>query len=122
MTDITYYAVISDTLGCFSITNSFLIKIEPKATVDVPTAFTPNGDGVNDIIYVGGWGLKKLNYFRIYNRWGQLLFESTDINVGWNGIFNGVPQNMETYIYKVSVETHIDSEPIKIDGHFKLIR
>jgi gliding motility-associated-like protein len=120
--NITYTLQIEDNLGCFKATNIFDIKVEPKATVDVPSAFTPNGDGINDIIYVDGWGIKKLNYFRIYNRWGQLLFESTDINVGWNGFFDGVPQNMETYVYQVSVDTFVDARPVLKTGSFKLIR
>lgn len=120
--DIVYTAVIQDTLGCFKVTNTFSIHIEPKSSVDVPTAFTPNNDGVNDVIYVEGWGIKKLNYFRIYNRWGQLLFETNDINVGWDGNYNGVPQNMETYVYQVSVETFIDKEPMLKTSTFKLIR
>jgi gliding motility-associated-like protein len=59
----------------------------------------------------------------VFNRWGQLVFESNDINVGWNGLFNGVPQNMETYVYQVSVETYLDSDPtLSKTGTFKLIR
>jgi gliding motility-associated-like protein len=120
--NITYSVTIADNMGCSSIVNTYTIEILPKATIDVPTAFTPNGDGTNDIIYVDGWGIKKLNYFRIYNRWGQLLFESTDIKVGWNGIFNGAPQNMETYVYQVSGETYVDKDPVLKTGSFKLIR
>ena len=120
--NITYTVTIKDAIGCFTSTNTYKIIVEPKSTVDVPTAFTPNGDGTNDIIYVDGWGIKKLNYFRIFNRWGQLLFESNDIKVGWDGVFKGVPQNMETYVYQVSCETYIEKEPVLKTGSFKLIR
>lgn len=120
--DITYSLTVEDGLGCFRITNTFSIHVDPRATADVPTAFTPNGDGTNDVIYVDGWGIKKLNYFRIYNRWGQLLFETNDIKVGWDGTFNGVPQNMETYVYQVSVDTFIEKEALLKTGSFKLIR
>lgn len=120
--NITYTLLVQDNLGCFKSAYTYTVYVEPKATVDVPTAFTPNGDGVNDIIYVDGWGIRKLNYFRIFNRWGQLLFESNDIKVGWDGFFAGVPQNMETYVYQVSVETFIDKEPVLKTGSFKLIR
>jgi gliding motility-associated-like protein len=58
----------------------------------------------------------------VYNRWGQLLFESNDIKVGWDGMYNGAPQNMETYVYQVSVETFVDAGPIFKTGTFKLIR
>ncbi len=120
--NITYTVTVADNLGCFKTTNTYTIDILPKSSVDVPTAFTPNGDGTNDVIYVDGWGIRKLNYFRIFNRWGQLLFESNDIKVGWDGLFNGVPQNVETYVYQVSVETYIDAEPQLKTGSFKLIR
>ncbi|MBA3664401.1 MAG: PKD domain-containing protein [Bacteroidetes bacterium] len=120
--DITYSVTIEDPQGCFKITNTYTIHVDPKATVDVPTAFTPNGDGTNDFINADGWGIKRLNYFRVYNRWGQLLFESYDIKVGWDGTYNGVPQNMETYIYQVSVDTYIDKEALLKTGSFKLIR
>jgi len=120
--NITYTLLVEDNLGCYKVANTFTIFVEPKATVDVPTAFTPNGDGTNDVIYVDGWGIRKLNYFRIFNRWGQLLFESNDIKVGWDGYFNGVLQNMETYIYQVSVETYIDKDALLKTGSFKLIR
>lgn len=118
----TYSVMITDYLHCDTVTNIYKIIVEPKTSVDVPTAFTPNGDGVNDVVYVNGWGIKKLNYFRIYNRWGQLLFETNDINEGWNGIFNGVPQNMETYVYQVSADTYLDKEPVLKSGTIKLIR
>jgi gliding motility-associated-like protein len=121
-TDITYSVTVKDNMGCFSTVNTYSIHIDPRATVDVPTAFTPNGDGTNDVIYVDGWGIKKLNYFRIYNRWGQLLFESNDIKTGWDGMYNGVPQNMETYVYQVSAETYVDKDPQLKTGSFKLIR
>jgi gliding motility-associated-like protein len=113
---------VEDPLGCFKLVSTYRVYIDPLTSVDVPTAFTPNGDGVNDVIYVDGWGIKKLNYFRIFNRWGQVLFESNDIKIGWNGIYNGVPQNMETYVYQVSVETYVNSTSLEKTGTFKLIR
>jgi gliding motility-associated-like protein len=88
----------------------------------VPTAFTPNGDGTNDFIFPDGWGIKKVLYFRVFNRWGQLLFETDQIKTGWDGTYNGVPQNMETYIYQVSVETYTDKDALLKTGSFKLIR
>lgn len=119
---VSYSVTVSDTMGCFSSISDFSVYIKPLSSVDVPSAFTPNGDGVNDIVYVDGWGIKKLLEYRIYNRWGELLFETNDINVGWDGTFKGVPQNTETYIYTVSVETYIGSEPLTLKGYIKLLR
>lgn len=121
----TYSVIVADNLGCFTRINTYTVNVDPKATVDVPTAFTPNGDGKNDIIYVDGWGIRKLIYFRIYNRWGQLLFETNDIKVGWDGTFKGVPQNMETYVYQMMVDAYIgdnDGKGFQKTGTFKLIR
>lgn len=120
--NIVYSLIVEDTLGCSKVPSSFTIHILPKSSIDVPTAFTPNGDEVNDIIYADGWGIKKLNYFRVFNRYGQMIFESNDLTIGWNGTYKGVPQNMETYVYQVSAETYIDAEPITKSGTFKLLR
>lgn len=120
--DITYSLTAEDGLGCFKTTTTFSIHVDPRATVDVPTAFTPNGDGTNDFIFPDGWGIKKVNYFRVFNRWGQLLFETNQIKVGWDGTYNGIPQNMETYIYQVSVDTYVDKDALLKTGTFKLIR
>lgn len=120
--NIVYTLVMEDKLKCSQVKSTYSITILPYTSVDVPTAFTPNGDGINDVIYADGWGIKKLNYFRIFNRWGQLLFESTDIKIGWDGTWQGKAQNMDSYIYQVSVETYIDAEPLIKSSTFKLIR
>jgi gliding motility-associated-like protein len=121
--DITYYLTIQDTMGCNFITqNQYDVIVLPVSSVDVPSAFTPNGDGSNDIIYVRGWGIKKLLEFSVYNRWGELMFTTNDINVGWDGTFNGKPQNIDTYAYYVRVETYIDVAPLSKKGNFTLLR
>ncbi len=120
--NITYTVAIIDLpLQCFEIYNSHTVLVKDLSSIDVPSAFTPNNDGTNDFIIPAGWGIRKLNYFKVFNRWGQLLFESNDLNKGWDGTFNGVPQNMETYIYQASVETFMD-ETLTKSGAFKLIR
>lgn len=65
----------------------------------VPSAFTPNNDGKNDIIKPITVGIVKLDFFRIFNRWGQLLFSSSEMGKGWDGIFNGTKQSSGTYVY-----------------------
>jgi len=124
LADIVYtIQIVDEPLRCFLTIASHSIFVLPLTTIDVPSAFTPNGDGKNDIVFPDGWGIKKLIYFRIYNRWGQLLFETNDINTGWDGTFEGVPQNMETYVYQVEVETYVDETPkLFKTGTIKLIR
>ncbi|MFL5754647.1 MAG: PKD domain-containing protein [Bacteroidia bacterium] len=122
LVDMHYDLNVTDNLGCYNEKSLYDIHILPVSSLDVPSAFTPNGDGVNDIVYVDGWGIKKLLYFRIYNRWGELVFESTDIHVGWDGTYKGVPQNVETYVYQASGDTYIDEKPVTKKGYVKLIR
>jgi hypothetical protein len=67
--------------------------------IQVPTAFSPNGDGHNDLLDVFTIGLKKFNYFRIFNRWGQLIFETNDLRKKWDGTYHTVKQPLETYVW-----------------------
>lgn len=122
LTNTLYTATFTDRAGCYSGISYFNIEIDPRVTIDVPTAFTPNGDGGNDVIYVNGLGLKRLIEFKIYNRWGQLLFESNDFKKGWNGYYKGKLQNVETYVYTVKAETWFDGKTISKKGTFNLLR
>lgn len=119
---IKYTLIMEDKLRCSQVISTYSILILPLTSVDLPTAFTPNGDGINDVIYADGWGILDLIYLRIYNRWGQLLFETSELSEGWDGTFEGKAQNMDTYIYQVSVQTYIDAEPLTKSSTFKLIR
>lgn len=88
--------------------------------VDVPTGFSPNGDGVNDIVYVKGYGIEKMT-FRIFNRWGEKLFESTDKSIGWDGRYKGVIQEMEVYGYTLSVDFFDGTKTFK-KGNITLLK
>jgi gliding motility-associated-like protein len=68
----------------------------------VPSGFTPNGDGKNDVSRPALLGITRLNYFSIYNRWGQLLFTTSEENKGWDGNFGGLPQPSGAYVYQAS--------------------
>ena len=70
---------------------------------DVPNAFTPGRFGQNGVIKVRGFAISKMDW-KIYNRWGQLVFESLNLNTGWDGTFKGVLQAMDVYAYTLSVE------------------
>lgn len=88
--------------------------------LDVPNAFTPNGDGVNDKVYVRGFGIAKLS-FRIYNRWGQLVFQTADQATGWDGRFKGALQPMDAYAYQLDVQFSDGTRTTK-KGDITLIR
>jgi gliding motility-associated-like protein len=90
--------------------------------VDVPNAFTPNGDGINDVIRVRGYGIAKLN-FRIYNRWGTLVYQSagSKTNTGWDGRYNGVLQPQDVYMYIADIE-FTDGTKYQKKGDITLLR
>jgi gliding motility-associated-like protein len=78
--------------------DTIVIDEYPYCTADVPTAFSPNNDNVNDILFVRGSGIMTLD-FRVFNRYGELVFETDDMEKGWDGTTNGEKQNEEVYIY-----------------------
>lgn len=85
----------------------FTVECKPDQ-VFVPNAFSPDGDGVNDILMVRGIGVARVKSFRIFNRFGQVVFEkqnfaANDPNAGWNGHVNGVPSTPDVYIYTAEV-------------------
>lgn len=87
---------------------------------DIPTAFSPNGDGVNDILYVIGGNVAEMN-LRIYSRWGQLLFQSTDIAMGWDGKYKGTDASVDAYAYVLNVLFRSGNR-LQKQGNITLIR
>ncbi|MEX6691083.1 PKD domain-containing protein [Danxiaibacter flavus] len=87
--------------GCADTTSATLQAIvEPL--VDVPNAFTPNGDGSNDIVRVRGYGIEKMSW-KIFNRWGTLVFQSASSTIGWDGKYKGQLQPQDVYTYILDV-------------------
>lgn len=120
--DREYTLTISDTVGCFATESYFFFEILEVASVVVPDAFTPNGDGINDIIYVEGWGIEELISFQIYNRWGELIFETSDENEGWDGTYKGEIQNPDSYAYVVVAKNFIFGNPETFKGFIDLVK
>jgi len=120
---IKYRVVFQDIFkNCFLDSSIYNIRIFPDILVNAPTAFTPNGDGINDIYYARGFGIKKLLSFKIFNRWGQLLFYSTSEYNGWDGNYKDVPQNSDVYYYTIEGEAYIKDKIVTKEGNFMLIR
>lgn len=88
----------TDKYGC-STMDSLYMEVQPCCNVFVPTAFSPNGDGKNDVFRPRTAGFKHFTTFQIVNRWGQKVFESKNQNDGWDGTYNGEPQDPGTYTY-----------------------
>lgn len=92
------------------------------APIYIPNAFTPNADGLNEIFRIPPTAFYKLNSFQIYNRWGQLIFNTTDINKGWNGNYNGMQQPSGIYSYVISINSLKTGKTSKRTGSIQLIR
>ena len=88
----------NQTLRCMDSTEK-IIRVLNHCLIEVPTAFTPNNDGLNDWFSPHN-ALKAINYnFRVFNRWGQLVFETNDKQAFWNGRYKGNLQPTETYVW-----------------------
>jgi gliding motility-associated-like protein len=92
--------------------------ISPLAKV--PTAFSPNGDGTNEIIRVRGYGITKMDW-RIFNRWGTMVFRGTSLKDSWDGKYNGQVQPQDVYVYVLSV-TYSDGTTQSSKGDITLLR
>lgn len=96
--DITYTVTARTALGCIA-TDQIKIKVYRGPEIYVPNAFTPNGDAKNDVLRAVPVGIRNFNYFRIYDRWGRLIFSTTDPAIGWDGRIKGVAQSTATYVW-----------------------
>jgi gliding motility-associated-like protein len=97
-----------------------------SSQIFIPNSFTPNGDGQNDVFYPRGTGISNIKSFRIYNRWGELLFERTNIAMNdesnaWDGTFGGATPRPDVYVYIVDAICET-GEPIFIKGDVTIIR
>jgi gliding motility-associated-like protein len=92
--------------GCDSHTR-ILIKRFKGPELYIPSAFTPNADGLNDVLRVFPVGIKSFSSFAVYDRYGQKMFSTTDYNEGWDGRFKGKPVNPGTYVaYATAIDYH----------------
>jgi gliding motility-associated-like protein len=123
----TKYAVsFVDNNGCRNTGETQVIVFCNNDNVFVPNTFSPNGDGSNDVFYVRGKGLNRVKSLRIFNRWGQLVFERTnfavnDASAGWNGTYKEVKPVPDVYVYQVEIWCD-NSTVVKFDGNVALIQ
>jgi gliding motility-associated-like protein len=101
-------------------TTTVMVEVDQREPLWVPTAFTPNGDGRNDVFRLGNFYMQKVMEFRVFNRWGEELFSGSD-NAGWDGTWKGVPQEVGTYYYRIQVELR-DGSLKTFKGDVTLIR
>lgn len=96
------------------------VQITPIPQLWVPNAFTPNGDGVNETFVVKGENLRDFNLL-IFNRWGELVYQTTDMNAGWDGTYKGQPCQSDVYVYKVAAKGQTPGSLFNKEGTVALI-
>lgn len=113
--------IAQSAMNCFD-TATHVIKVVPSCYIDVPTAFSPNGDGINDYLYPLN-GYKAINLkFSVFNRLGQLIFESNDWRHKWDGTLGGRPQGIGTYVWMLSYTNKDNGQKIFKKGVAVLVR
>lgn len=98
--NMTYIVRVSTAAGCFAFDTMNVKVFKTRPDIFVPNAFTP-GKGTNNLFRPVPVGISNISYFRVYNRWGQMLYSSPDPTRGWDGTFGGKAQDAGTYVYMV---------------------
>lgn len=114
-----YTVTLVDNNGCRAV-DSVMVLVNFVEGVGVPTAFSPNGDGNNDVLYVRGYALAAV-YFAVYNRYGEVVFETSEQNIGWDGKFRGRDENPGVYTWVLQYE-FLNGKSGKQKGNTTLIR
>ena len=123
--DTKYFVTVKDENGCTNKDSVFVKSTNANAgdaKFEIPNAFTPNHDGVNDCFGVHYWGTTDVFSISIYNRWGQLVFYSKDLNSCWNGNYKGIPQPADTYVYIINISSRCTNGIVQKKGTVILIR
>ncbi len=100
-TSTSYVLTAYTPMGCAT-TDTIKIKVFKGPAIYIPNVFSPNGDNRNDRFRMTAVGITNIYYFRIFNRYGQLVYNSTNPKDGWDGTINGQPQPTGTYVWMVS--------------------
>lgn len=122
----TYQVAIEDRYGC-SNTGEVTVQIVCNGqNFFIPNTFSPNGDGSNDVFYLRGTGLFRVRTLRIFNRWGEVVFENREVPVnnpayGWDGHYKGRKASADVYVYQLEIICS-NGETIKYSGNIALIR
>jgi gliding motility-associated-like protein len=114
-----YNISITAASGCLTV-DTLLIKVFDNF-VYVPSVFSPNGDGINDILYANTIYITQLRYFRVFNRYGKKVFETTDPTKGWDGKVNNEPQPLDTYVWTME-GVHRNGFKVALQGTVTLLR
>ncbi len=118
--DVLYQVITSTVAGCKG-EGYVRVRVYKGPDIYMPTGFTPNGDGKNDRFTPFPVGIKEVKYFRVFNRWGQLMFSTTKIRDGWDGRLDGREQPTGVYVWMAEAITN-DNKVITKKGTVTLIR
>ncbi len=118
---VRYKLLVTDAAGCIDSAYVTVRVFKTIATIFVPTAFTPNNDGLNDVVAPISVGMQRINYFSIYNRWGQLVFTTTRDKHGWDGKISGRLQGSGVFVWMVSAVDYT-GKTVFLKGTVALIR
>ncbi|MEO6638422.1 MAG: PKD domain-containing protein [Ginsengibacter sp.] len=116
-----YVLRVSSAAGCSSTDTINVIVYKVKPDLYVPNAFTPDGDGINDVFRPVPIGMKRINYFRVFDRRGKLIFSTSVLNKGWDGTYKGAPQDSEVFVWMAEGVDYQDNVIFK-KGTATLIR
>jgi gliding motility-associated-like protein len=111
---------VRDAAGCVA-TDTVFVEVFKGINIYVPTVFSPNNDGVNDILLPKYLGIKQLHRFALYNRWGKEILNTSYTTVGWNGILRGKAQPSGVYVWYISA-TDILGKQHQLKGTVLLVR
>jgi len=117
----TTYTLISGDDGDCENSDEVVISVDSEAHIYIPTAFSPNGDGANDILRFTTRGIKEILEFSIYDRWGKRIFSSTSGDPGWNGLLGAATCEVGIYVYYIRAIDYLDNSTIQ-KGNVTLIR
>jgi gliding motility-associated-like protein len=117
-----YRIYITNQAGC-NIVDTQLVRVFPDRNIYVPEGFTPDNDGHNDRLYPILVGISEMKVFKIFNRWGTLVFDNKNatVNTGWNGAYLGRTQPMDSYVW-IAEGIDVDGKRITRTGNTILIR
>jgi gliding motility-associated-like protein len=115
----TYYVTSKGENGCIAM-DSVTVFVDTDLHIYIPNIFSPNGDGQNDVLYVEGKGIKKMQFY-IYNRWGEKVFESNDLNKGWDGTYKGESLQPAVFVYMIDATLESGQKLVK-KGDITLIK
>lgn len=118
---ITLITYIPGSLGCYDTLANYPITVLKEGSIFIPNTFTPNGDGKNDLLKVHGPNYKEF-YFAIYNRFGEMVFETTDATQGWDGVYKSKPSDPGVYGYYLKAKCPGDAIETFKKGNVTLIR